>query len=141
MGFAAQHLETIEQSDPDLIYQFVYHLVEIGNVERMDEAIHWSEVALENKAAWEGDLHVRRVYGLYRTRTMAALKKWLYLEARYRATPSDDLYDEVEANRNQLKTYAREWFDYSKSAGRDTADSLRVCAMAAGTVEFCNKDG
>jgi hypothetical protein len=141
MGVAARHLAEVERSDPDLVYTFAFHLVEVGNPDRMDEAVHWAEVALENKSAWEGELFVRRVYGLYKVRTMAALKKWEYLEAKYRETPSDDLGEGVEEARNALKTYAREWLEYCKSAGRHTGEPLRLCAMASGSTEYCSAEG
>jgi hypothetical protein len=141
MGVAARHLEEVDHADPDLVYEYAYHLVELGNPDRMDEAVHWAEVALDNKAFWEGDLHVRRVYGLYKIRAMAELKEWQYLESQYKSHPSDDLSDRVDRARNDLKTYAREWLDYAKSAGRSTDDPLRVCAMAAGSDEFCRADG
>lgn len=146
MGVAARHLDQVERADPDLVYHFAYNLVQIGNPERMDEAIHWAEIALENKSFWEGEEHVRRVYGLYKIRTLAAFKKWEYLEARNRDAlasqqPSEQLQHDAEAARNELKTYAREWLDYAKSANRDVSEPMRLCAMAAGTEAFCLEDG
>jgi len=141
MSLAARHLEQVDRADPDLVYEYTYHLVEIGNPDKMDEAVHWAEVALENKSYWEGDLHVRRVYGLYKIRTLAEVKKWQYLESQYKTKPSDKLNQAVEKARNDVKTYAREWLDYAKSAGRDTSEPLHLCSMAAGTDEFCSADG
>lgn len=142
MGVAARHLEEVERADPDLVYHFAYNLVQIGNPERMDEAIHWAEIALENKSYWEAEEHVRRVYGLYKIRTLAAFKKWEYLEARLRdaekAGEAVDLVQrDADAARNELKTFAREWLEYAKSAGRDTSEPMRLCGMAAGTDDYC----
>ena len=137
MGVAARHLTEVERADPDLVYQFAYNIVQVGNPDRMDEAIYWAGIALENKSFWEGELHVRRVYGLYKIRTLAALKKWEYLESQYRRSPNEQLQIDGEASRNDLKTYAREWFEYAKSSSRDTTEPLRLCEMAAGTADFC----
>ncbi len=138
-GVAARHLEEIDRSDPDLIYQFCWHLVQLGNPDRMDEAVYWAGVALENKAAWEGELHVKRVYSLHKFRTTAALKKWEYLEARYSAASAEADLATVDSARNELKNYAKEWLEYAKVAGRDRAEPMRVCSMAAGTSRFCDE--
>src|SRR5688572_21400214 len=58
-GIARRHLEEIDRSDPDMCYKFAYYLVDRGP-EKMDEAMKWADVALENRAVWEGDLHVKR---------------------------------------------------------------------------------
>lgn len=141
MGVAARHLEEIDRSDPDMVFQFAYNLVQLGNPDRMDEAIYWSRVALENKAAWEGDLHVRRVYALHKIQTMAAFKKWEFLEKQYERERSDEVSQEVERARNDLKTLAREWIEYARSAGRDTAEAVQLCNMAAGNEAFCATGG
>lgn len=139
MGVAARHLEEVERADPDLIYQFSYNIVQLGNPDRMDEAVYWAGVALENKSHWEGELYVRRVYGLYKIRTLAALKKWEYLESQLEKTPSEPLKQAGEKARGEVKTYAREWFEYAKSSSRDTSEATRLCEMAAGTAEFCTE--
>lgn len=139
MGVAARHLTEVERADPDLVYQFAYNLVQIGNPDRMDEAVYWAGVALENKSYWEGELHVRRVYGLYKIKSMAAFKEWEYLEGRYRTAPTSELQASVEQARNDLKTYAREWLEYAKSSGRDVTEPMRLCSMAAGTEAFCSE--
>jgi hypothetical protein len=139
MGVAARHLAEVERADPDLVYQFAYNIVQVGNPDRMDEAIYWAGVALENKAHWEGDLYVRRVFGLYKIRTLAALKKWELLEAQYKKAPTEQLQVDGEAARNDLKTFAREWFEYAKSSSRDTTEPMRLCEMAAGTADFCQE--
>jgi hypothetical protein len=141
MGVAARHLEEVERADPEIVYLFAYNLVQIGNPERMQEAIHWADIALENKSHWEGEPHVRRVYALYKIRTMAAFKSWEYLEGRYRDAPSESLKIEVEKVRNEMKTYAREWLEYARSSGRDRTEPMRMCSMAAGTDDFCNQGG
>jgi hypothetical protein len=139
MGVAARHLEEIDRSDPDMVFQFAYNLVQIGNPDRMDEALYWAGIALENKSAWEGDLHVRRVYALHKIRTMASYKKWEFLERSYKSKPTEPLSQDVEQARNELKTNAREWLEYAKGAGRDTNEAMQLCAMAAGAVDFCEE--
>ncbi|MEZ4235587.1 MAG: hypothetical protein R3F59_05365 [Myxococcota bacterium] len=138
MGIATRHLEDVERSDPDLVYQVAYTMVEIGNPDKMDLAVYWADTALERKDHWEGETHVRRVYGLYQIRTMAAYKHWEYLENQYRSKPSDALQQETERVRNEFKTYAREWLEFAKSSHRDTTEAMQLCAMAAGTEAFCH---
>lgn len=139
MGVVARHLEEIERSDPDLVYQYAYHLVQLGNPERMDQAIYWADVALENKATWEGDVHVRRVYALLKVKTMAELRSWEYLEGVYRQSRSDADLAEAEAARAELKTAAREWVDFARQSGKDRTEAMRICAMAAGNSTFCEE--
>ncbi|MEQ1564906.1 MAG: hypothetical protein ABMA64_04660 [Myxococcota bacterium] len=137
MGTAARHLAEVERADPDLIYLFTFQLVQLGNPDRMDEAIHWANAALDNKHVWEGETYVKRVYGLHKVRAMAALKKWEYLESVARRDPSPDARLTADAARNETKTFAREWLLYARSADRDDAEPMRVCAMAAGTDDYC----
>jgi len=137
-GIARRHLETIDRSDPDMCYKFAYYLVERGP-DKMDEAMKWADVALENRAVWEGDLHVKRVYALEKIKTEAAQKKWMWLESEYNKAPSEELLHAADEARNQTKTLAREWLEYAKQSGKDTTLPLQICISAAGTAEFCEE--
>ncbi len=135
---AERHLAEVDRSDPDLVWQYCWYIVKLGNPERMEEAVYWAEVALENKSAWEGDQHVERVYGLHKFRATAAFRHWEYLEARYAEVSGLDKLRIVEEARNELKTFAKEWLSYARSAGRDPSEAMRLCEMAAGTESFCS---
>jgi hypothetical protein len=137
-GIARRHLEEIDRSDPDMCYKFAYYLVDRGP-EKMDEALKWADVALENRSVWEGDLHVKRVYALFKIKTEAAQKKWAWHEAEYNKAPSEELLHSSDDARNQTKTLSREWLEYARQSGKDTTLPLQMCISAAGTAEFCEE--
>jgi hypothetical protein len=136
-AIARRHLEQIGQSDPDMCYKFAYYLLQGGAPDRMDEAIKWADLALENRQIWEGDLHVDRVYALEKIKTLAAQRKWQFLESEYTRHPSEAALNEATDARNQTKTLAREWLEFSRQAGKDTTSALAICTSAAGTKDFC----
>ena len=136
-GVARRHLEQIDRSDPDMCYKFALYLSSKGP-DRMEEALKWADVALENRRMWTGDLHVKRVYSLYKLKAMAAQKNWAYLEDQLAKAPSADAEDSVIEMRNKTKTLAREWLEYARSAGKDPTLALNLCVSAAGTADFCN---
>lgn len=138
-GIARRHLENIDRSDPDMCYKFAFYLVEHGP-EKADEAMRWADIALDNRSIWEGDLYVRRVYALMRIRTLAAEKKWSYLEKEYARAPSEARQNEATEARNEAKTYAREWLEYAKGSDTDQALPLQICMAASGTADFCQGD-
>lgn len=131
-----RHLEEIDQSDPDLCYQYAAHLARKGPG-RAQSVIHWSEVALENRTRWVGETYKSRVYALYKLRAVAANTLWQQAEERHAAAPSGETEGAVEETRGRTKTYAREWYEYAKEAGKDTTTPLQLCISAAGTAEFC----
>ncbi len=133
-----RHLEEIDQSDPDLCYKFARFMSTRGP-EHTDETMRWADVALENRSRWTGDLHVKRVYSLYKVKTVSAQKKWEHLEAKYIAAPSEQLLSEKDEARNQLKTLAREWLEYARQSGRDETVPLQLCVSAAGTEGYCDE--
>ncbi|MEQ1502160.1 MAG: hypothetical protein ABMB14_08005 [Myxococcota bacterium] len=135
-GIARRHLEEIDRSDPDMCYKFAYYLVDRGP-EKMDEAMKWARVALDNRQVWEGDLHVKRVYALMKIETLAAQKKWNWLESEYTRKPSEAVLEQATEARNQTKTFAREWFEYARGSASDTTVPLEICQSAAGTGDFC----
>lgn len=135
-GIARRHLEEIDRSDPDMCYKFSYYLVDRGP-EKMDEAMKWAQVALDNRMVWEGELHVKRVYALMKIKTLAAQRKWNYLEAQYARAPSEEGLKESADARNLTKTLAREWLEYARGSSSDTTTPLEICRSAAGTGDFC----
>jgi hypothetical protein len=136
-SIARRHLERIGKSDPDMCYKFAFYLVEQNGPDQMDEAIKWADVALENRHVWEGDLHVGRVFALLKIRTMAAHRKWQWIESEYTRKPSEALLNQAQDARNQTKNLAREWLEFSRESGRDTTMAMQICKSAAGTEDFC----
>jgi hypothetical protein len=138
---AKRHLETIDRSDPDLCYKYALHLLNNSPPDRMDEAMRWADVSLENRAAWSGDVFVQRVYSLYKLKALAAQKKWNWLEEEYVRTPTEEVSSEKEEARNLTKTNSREWLEYARNAGKDTTLATQMCMSAAGTESFCTDGG
>ncbi len=136
-GVVRRHLSDIDQSDPDLCYKFAKHLVN-QNADKADETIRWANMALENKSVWVGDIHVKRVYNLHKIKAVAAQKKWQHCEAKYLDGPTEDGNRVRNQARNDLKTQAREWLEYARSAGKDPTLAHQLCVSAAGTDEFCD---
>ncbi len=136
-GVARRQLEEIDRSDPDMCYKFALYLSGKGP-DRMDEALKWANVALENRSMWTGDLHVKRVYSLYKLKALAAQKNWGYLEDQLAKSPSVEAEDAVREMRNLTKTLSREWLEYARSAGKDPTVAMNLCVSAAGTSGFCD---
>ena len=141
-GIARRHLEEVDRSDPDMTYKFAL-LLSKGSADKMDEAMKWADVALENRSMWTGDLHVKRVYSLYKLKALSAHKKWTFLESELldaEAEEHESISSDVDGARNMTKTLSREWLEYTRSAGRDTTVALQLCVSAAGNAEFCSDE-
>jgi hypothetical protein len=137
-GWAAllkNHLETIDQSDPALVYRYALHQQRAGHPA---EAIRWSEVALENRTIWTGSAYVRNVNGLYKLRAAAGQDRWKEATARYEASPTAEASEEADALRARAKVYAREWLEYARQAGLDTTVATDLCVSTAGTTTYCD---
>ena len=125
-GITRRHLQEIDRSNPDLCFRFAYFLSK-QSADKMDEAMMWADVALENRTRWEGDTHVKRVYALHKIKATAAQKKWESLEQQYTQAPSESVMTQMEEARNQTKTLSRETLPYS------------LCQSAAGTAGYCDE--
>jgi len=133
-----RHLDEIDRSDPDVAYLYAMYLYNSVDEPDLDEVIRWTEVALERKDAWSGEVHVIRVHGLLRLRSLVALASWKAAdEARARGAENTE---EAEALRHKTKTYAREWVDFDQSADRDPTEALAVCLSAAVQKQACGID-
>lgn len=132
-----RHLEDIDRSDPDLCFSYAIHLHKSGDLDAAEEAVRWADVALENKQRWEGDAHVKRVYGLLRLRAEAGNRLWIDAEKRYQKEPTGDNDADVRDYRGLAKDTSREWLDYARAAGQPTDTPYKLCMSAAGTREFC----
>jgi len=131
-----RHLEEVDQSDPDLCYKYATQLSRKGP-SRARGVIRWSGVALENKTRWIGDQYTRNVYQLYKLRTAASMNLWAVAQSGHTTNPDEASLAKSEKARNQAKVMAREWYDYSKQAGKDPTKALQACISAAGGAEYC----
>ena len=131
-----RHLDEVDRSDPDIAYLYAYHIFN-NTPERSPEVVAWTEVALERKDVWTGDQFVSRVYGLMKLRTTAAVHLWKTAEEA--AAKSGDLA-ESEAARTTVKSYAREWMDFARVAGRSTDEAAAMCISAA-SAQACGISG
>lgn len=134
---ADRHLETIDQSDPDLCLKYAV-LLSRGEIEDANDVIHWAEVALDNKARWVGPVYTSRVYTLYRLRAESATRLWADAEARRLQDPSSSDPDELALLRGRARDDAREWLDYARSSRQAEERALALCQSAAGTAAFCS---
>ena len=131
-----RHLDEIDQSDPDLCFEYARHLSKKGP-SRASGVIRWVNVALENRIVWSGDTYTSRVYSLHKLRASASQDLWQAAEAAYNDDPSPGNQDKIDKNRAMTKVNAREWYEYAKSAGKDTTLALQLCMSAAGTKDYC----
>jgi hypothetical protein len=131
-----RHLEEIDESDPDMAFRYALHLGKLGPG-RATGAIKYADVALENRSVWTGDTYTSRVYSLYKVKVVAAQSLWKAAEEAHTAAPTDETRKKADDRRNTTKVFAREWYEYAKSIGRDTSDALQVCTSAAGTADYC----
>ena len=131
-----RHLDEVDRSDPDIAYLYAFYLF---NTDRSSasEVIKWTEVGLERRDIWVGDVYVSRVYGLMKLRALAANVLWQQAEDRRAQGTNGENIDQL---RNDVKTYAREWLDFAKVAGRDTRESAQLCLSAATRPIACGLD-
>ncbi|MFT4623079.1 MAG: hypothetical protein ACI8PZ_001735 [Myxococcota bacterium] len=136
-----RHLEDVDQSDPDMAFLYAIHLHLQAEADP-DEVVHWAEVALEQRQVWTGDAFVARTLSMLELRAYATARKW----TRMADDGSGDRVDEktgikvVELLRGDTKTYAREWLDFARAAGRDTDKALELCKSAAQRESACALD-
>jgi hypothetical protein len=131
-----RHLQEIDRSDPDMCLMYSIHLSR-GGVGRANEVIRWAGYSLENKAQWAGGAHTRNVYNLHKLRAQAAHRLWKSAETRFVDERNDANEAQAARFRAMAKTYAREWLDYAKAAGKDTSQPMSMCVSAAGSMEYC----
>jgi len=124
-----RHLDEVDRSDPDIAYLYAFYLHNTDGAEAED-IIRWTDVALERRDIWTGDVYVSRVYGLMKLKSVASASAW-------QAAAEAGEGDEVDNLRNRTKTFAREWVDFAKVAGRDMQESLDLCLSAATRRKAC----
>ena len=124
-----RHLDEVDRSDPDIAYLYAYHLFNTDPDNSAEEVIQWTELALERKDTWKGDVFVSRVYGLMRLRSFASSHVWKRAEEDLVA--GSGAHEEVDRLRNQAKTFAREWVDMARGAGRSPQEAFDLCVTMA----------
>lgn len=136
----ARHLDEVDRSDPDIAYLYAFYLYN-NNKADSEEVIQWTNVALERRDTWTGDVYVSRVYGLMRLRAVAANATWELAEKeRAESGSSPEVLEKIDNLRNRTKTYAREWVDFAKVSGRSTSEPLSLCMSAATRAKACGID-
>lgn len=137
----ARHLDEVDRSDPDIAYLYAFYLYN-NNKADADQVIDWTQVALERKDTWSGDVYVSRVYGLMRLRAVAANAMWDMAEKeRASQGSSPEVLERIDNLRNRVKTYSREWVDFAKVSGRSSEEPLALCLSAAARATACGVDG
>jgi hypothetical protein len=127
-----RHLDEVDRSDPNIAFLYAYFLHNRG-VGSAEEVIQWTQVGLERKHDWTGEVYVSRVYSLMKLRAIAAGMVWEDAEKTYSAGGGKDkeLQAAMEKQRNRTKTFAREWLDFATVAGRDVEEPRELCISAA----------
>lgn len=132
----SRHLTDVDQSDPDIAYLYALYLYHRDPNAHRDEVLRWSEVALDRKAAWTGQVYTARVNALLQVRALTALASWKAAEDAAVRDPA--IRGAATEARNETKTLAREWLDFARSAGRDTRSALALC-VSAGSAAACGE--
>lgn len=135
-----RHLDEVDRSDPNIAFLYSYYLHNNG-VASAEEVIQWTEVGLERRQEWTGDVYVHRTNSLMKLRATASAMIWTDLEEKVVKDPRDDeLREELDEQRNRTKTFAREWLDFAKSANVEHGEAQELC-IAAGSAKACNVEG
>ena len=120
-----RHLDEVDRSDPDIAFLYGFYLYNRPQPS-YTEVIKWIDVALERRDAWTGETYVGRVHKLHRIRTLARFQQWQAAAAASKTTTPA-----IDELRNQVKTAAREWMDFARSAGKDAKEAEQICVSAA----------
>jgi hypothetical protein len=131
-----RHLDEVDRSDPNIAFLYSYYLHNNGAASA-EEVIQWTNVGLERKQEWTGNTYVSRVYSLMKLRATAAGMIWGELEKAMVKSPDDgELRAKLESQRNRTKTFSREWLDFARVSGEDTAEAEELC-LSAGSAKAC----
>ena len=136
MVLADRHLDRYG-FDADLALIYARRLLAAG---RFNEAIRWADDALEERAHWQGFHHVQRVNQCHRIKVAALHRLWLKAEDATTWDPLPSTKIEANQRRIQVKSAAREWYEYAESADVDSTEALQICASAAGSRDLCRTE-
>ena len=127
-----RHLEKLDQSDPNLCFAYAIHVSRKGT-SYAAQVIRWSDKALENKSQFSsGSDYTKKVYALYKLKTISAQKLWMSAES---ASPRDP--DKITKYKGMTKDYSREWLDYAKASRQSIKEPFSLCVSAADK-SFCD---
>ena len=137
LSLAAQrvsfHLETLDDTDPDLAYKYALHQSRKGEHEAV---LHWADIALEHRTVWTGDTYMSRTLNLYKLRATAAQRLWTQAEEDYLRSPSAGR-GEADAAHSLAMGMAREWYAHSVHIGKAAPEALELCMAALGGEAWC----
>lgn len=123
----------VTQSDPDMTLAFASHLYKKGGtVATLDEAVAWTDRALERRSVWKRSAFVNNVEIAYRIRARSSYQAWMMVLEK-------DGTDAAARRRAMTVEYAAEWSDYLVRLGRDKTAAFDLCVSAAGATEICEK--
>ena len=136
--YTKRHLDKYDRSNANMCYGFAVYMF---NQKKFSDAIVWSDRGLEQKQSFSaGEDYKKKVYTLYKLKTMAANTIWSETEKSL-VSISDDATREkekvrAESYQSKTKNFAREWLDYARSSGQATNLPMQICVSAA-TKSFC----
>jgi hypothetical protein len=143
----SRHLEDYDRSNPDLCFSYAVFLHRLGadraqdahhsGVEQAEEAIHWADVALQNKQVWPAGAYKKKVYALLKLRAEASTRLWNSASERYADEPTRENDAMVNEYKSMALSMTREWLDYARASDQPSETALQMCASAAGTLEAC----
>ena len=118
-----------------ILFRYASYLLKT-NTSRSREAIRWADYALDNKQNWSGREYEANVFSLYEIKSKAAYRLWVNAEQKWTAYRTENHLIAANKYRGTAKNYAREWLDYARAAGKDTAEAKAICE-SVGDVDFC----
>jgi len=117
---ARRHVLDIDGGDPDISYRLTHVLLRVGDAAALEEAMHWSTLALDRQEMWHGDLWVRRVTALHRMRTEAATGL------------VDQAHPDAASAALRAREQARRWMAFVHEAGIDDAEAVAAYRRLGG---------
>jgi len=121
--------EEVTRSDAEMVYAFSGHLAAGATTDaQRDEAVVWSNRALELKSAWKGPTYLERVDTL--------LQRIARLSYDTFATNNESGKARVQA-----RNAAVAWMNQRIQTGGDHGPALALCASVEGSEEACQDRG
>lgn len=99
------HLTKYHTTDAEVAYLYATHLWREG--QSSDTVLNWARVAMEGRRRWLKNRanYDRMVKALYDMMVQVSMERAIQVEAAYRAAPSQDNLDKMEAYRRQARYY------------------------------------
>lgn len=124
------HLDSLDDSDPDLMYRYGLHLLKFG---APSEAVKRTETALKHLDVW-AKLEDRddRLFNLLKLRTDAGIA---VLGVVRSAQPPDEMI--IRATESRIRLYAVEWLAQAQRTKRDYTPALAACENTGWNTPRC----